>query len=316
MVKLEVISPAQLNLVDDWLGVKSALEGSSSNTLVAYRRDVLDFLSFLTIHSGNKNGASQLDSIDQVSMRSWIAENRRSGKTSRSISRQLSSVKSFYKWFAKRRGIDPTMVLITKAPKFQKKLPRALSKEAAKEISQSIDLTDNEPWVIARDTAVILLLYGCGLRISEALSLKYSEMPLTDTLKIQGKGDKFRIIPILQIAREAVENYLNTLPFTLNGNDNIFRGVRGGSLNPRSIQLVMKLIREKLGIASNATPHSLRHSFATHLLTSGADLRSIQELLGHSSLSTTQIYTSVDSSRLMDVYSKTHPKANSNSHLT
>ena len=316
MVKLEVISPAQLNLVDDWLGVKSALEGSSSNTLVAYRRDVLDFLSFLTIHSGNKNGASQLDSIDQVSMRSWTAENRRSGKTSRSIARQLSSVKSFYKWFAKRRGIDPTMVLITKAPKFQKKLPRALSKEAAKEISQSIDLTDNEPWVIARDTAVILLLYGCGLRISEALSLKYSEMPLTDTLKIQGKGDKFRIIPILQIAREAVENYLNTLPFTLNGNDNIFRGVRGGSLNPRSIQLVMKLIREKLGIASNATPHSLRHSFATHLLTSGADLRSIQELLGHSSLSTTQIYTSVDSSRLMDVYSKTHPKANSNSHLT
>ena len=316
MVKLEVISPAQLNLVDDWLGVKSALEGSSSNTLVAYRRDVLGFLSFLTIHSGNKNGASQLDSIDQVSMRSWIAENRRSGKTSRSIARQLSSVKSFYKWFAKRRGIDPTMVLITKAPKFQKKLPRALSKEAAKEISQSIDLTDNEPWVIARDTAVILLLYGCGLRISEALSLKYSEMPLTDTLKIQGKGDKFRIIPILQIARDAVENYLNTLPFTLNGNDNIFRGVRGGSLNPRSIQLVMKLIREKLGIASNATPHSLRHSFATHLLTSGADLRSIQELLGHSSLSTTQIYTSVDSSRLMDVYSKTHPKANSNSHLT
>ena len=316
MVKLEVISPAQLNLLDDWLDVKSALEGSSYNTLVAYRRDVLDFLSFLTIHSGNKNGASQLDSIDQVSMRSWIAENRRSGKTSRSIARQLSSVKSFYKWFAKRRGIDPTMVLITKAPKFQKKLPRALSKEAAKEISQSIDLTDNEPWVIARDTAVILLLYGCGLRISEALSLKYSEMPLTDTLKIQGKGDKFRIIPILQIAREAVENYLNTLPFTLNGNDNIFRGVRGGSLNPRSIQLVMKLIREKLGIASNATPHSLRHSFATHLLPSGADLRSIQELLGHSSLSTTQIYTSVDSSRLMEVYSKTHPKANSNSRLT
>jgi integrase/recombinase XerC len=208
------------------------------------------------------------------------------------------------------------MVLITKAPKFQKKLPRALSKEAAKEISQSIDLTDNEPWVIARDTAVILLLYGCGLRISEALSLKYSEMPLADTLRIQGKGDKFRIIPILEIARKAVENYLNTLPFTLNGNDNIFRGVRGGNLNPRSIQLVMKLIREKLGIASNATPHSLRHSFATHLLTSGADLRSIQELLGHSSLSTTQIYTSVDSSRLMDVYSKTHPKANSNSHLT
>jgi len=316
LVKLEVISPAQLAFVDEWLAVKSALEGSSPNTLIAYRRDLLNFLSFLTIYSGNKIGAGQLDSIDQVSMRSWMAENRRSGKTSRSIARQLSSVKSFYKWFAKSRGIDPTMVLITKAPKFQKKLPRALSKEAAREISRSIYLTDNEPWVIARDTAVILLLYGCGLRISEALSLKYSEMPLADNLKIKGKGDKFRIIPILQIAREAVETYLNMLPFTLIGGDNIFRGVRGGKLNPRSIQLVMKLIREKLGIASNATPHSLRHSFATHLLTSGADLRSIQELLGHSSLSTTQIYTSVDSSHLMDVYSKTHPKANARSNLT
>ena len=140
-------------------------------------------------------------------------------------------------------------------------------------------------------------------------------MPLTDTLKIKGKGEKFRVIPVLQIASDAVENYLNLLPFTLNSNDNIFRGVRGGSLNPRSIQLVMKLIREKLGIASNATPHSLRHSFATHLLTSGADLRSIQELLGHASLSTTQIYTSVDSSHLMDVYAKTHPKAKLNSNL-
>tara|TARA_Y100000992_G_scaffold170648_1_gene114744 strand:- start:566 stop:991 length:426 start_codon:yes stop_codon:yes gene_type:complete len=141
-------------------------------------------------------------------------------------------------------------------------------------------------------------------------------MPLTDTLKIKGKGDKFRVIPILQIAREAVKNYLKMLPFSLNSNDNIFRGVRGGSLNPRSIQLVMKSIREKLGIAGNATPHSLRHSFATHLLTSGADLRSIQELLGHASLSTTQIYTSVDSSHLMDVYLRTHPKAKSSINRT
>jgi len=158
-------------------------------------------------------------------------------------------------------------------------------------------------------------LYGCGLRISEALNIKYNDMPLTNNLKVKGKGDKFRIIPILQIARESVENYLKLLPFTLDGNDNIFRGVRGGSLNPRSIQLIMKLLREKLGLASNATPHSLRHSFATHLLTSGADLRSIQELLGHTSLSTTQIYTSVDSAHLMDVYSKTHPKAKSKNSL-
>ena len=312
MAKLELISPAQIALLNEWLDLKSALEGSSTNTLIAYKRDLVDFFCFLTLYNENENGISQLDSIDQTSIRSWMAKNRRSGKTSRSIARQLSSVKSFYKWFAKKRGIDPTMVLITKAPKFQKKLPRALSQEVANEISSSVGLTDSEPWIIARDTAVILLLYGCGLRISEALSLKFHQMPLADTLKIKGKGDKFRVIPILQIARKAVENYLKLLPFDLNPNDNIFKGVRGGSLNPRSIQLVMKLIREKLGIASNATPHSLRHSFATHLLTSGADLRSIQELLGHASLSTTQIYTSVDSSHLMDVYSKTHPKAKSN----
>ncbi len=315
MAKLELISSGQLAILNEWLDLKSALEGSSQNTLVAYKRDLIDFFSFLTLHNGSKNGVRQLESIDQAAMRSWIVESRRSGKTSRSIARQLSSVKSFYKWFAKRRGIDPTLVLITKAPKFQKKLPRALSKEAAKEISSSVDLTSNEPWIVARNTAVILLLYGCGLRISEALSIKYNDMPLTNNLKVKGKGDKFRIIPILQIARESVENYLKLLPFTLDGNDNIFRGVRGGSLNPRSIQLIMKLLREKLGLASNATPHSLRHSFATHLLTSGADLRSIQELLGHTSLSTTQIYTSVDSAHLMDVYSKTHPKAKSKNSL-
>jgi len=219
LAKLELISSAQVNLLNEWLDLKSALEGSSSNTLLAYKRDLIDFFSFLTLYTGCKSGVSQLEAVDQASMRSWMAENRRSGKTSRSIARQLSSVKSFYKWFAKRRGIDPTMVLITKAPKFQKKLPRALSQEAAKEISSSIDLTDNEPWIIARDTAVILLLYGCGLRISEALNLKYSEMPLTDTLKIKGKGEKFRVIPILQIARDAVKNYLTMLPFTLNSND-------------------------------------------------------------------------------------------------
>ena len=236
MAKLELISSGQLTILNEWLDLKSALEGSSQNTLVAYKRDLIDFFSFLTLRNGSKNGVSQLESVDQAAIRSWIAESRRSGKTSRSIARQLSSVKSFYKWFAKRRGIDPTTVLITKAPKFQKKLPRVLSPKVAKEISSSVGLTDGEPWVIARDTAVILLLYGCGLRISEALSLKYHEMPLANTLRIKGKGDKFRVIPILQIAREAVENYLKLLPFTLNTNDNIFRGVRGGNLNPRSTQ--------------------------------------------------------------------------------
>ena len=175
------------------------------------------------------------------------------------------------------------------------------------EISSSGGLTDGEPWIIARDTAVILLLYGCGLRISEALSLKYHEMPLADTLRIKGKGDKFRVIPILQIAREAVENYLKLLPFTLNTNDNIFRGVRGGSLNPRSTQLVMKLIREKIGLATDATPHSLRHSFATHLLNRGADLRSLQKLLGHADISTTEIYTKVQSKRLAGLLNDIHP---------
>ena len=309
MAKLKLISPAQVTLLNEWLDLKSALEGSSSNTLAAYKRDLINFFSFLTLHNGSKTGLSQLEAIDQGSMRSWMAENRRSGKTSRSIARQLSSVKSFYKWFAKRRGIDPTMVLITKAPKFQKKLPRALSQEAAKKISSSIDLTDNEPWIIARDTAVILLLYGCGLRISEALSLTQSDYPLPAILRITGKNNKERLIPVLKIAREAVDNYVKLCPFNISKNGPIFIGVNGGALNPRIIQKVTEQARRQLGLDKTVTPHAMRHSFASHLLEAGGDLRAIQDLLGHSSLSTTQNYTAVNQERLMNVYKNAHPKA-------
>jgi integrase/recombinase XerC len=179
----------------------------------------------------------------------------------------------------------------------------------AKAVLSECESTSTEPWVIARDSAVLILLYGCGLRISEALDLRTKDIPLGNSMRVTGKGGKVRVVPVLKIAQNAVRHYVELCPFQLSANDEIFRGVRGKPLSPKIIQNKMKLVRNLLGLPASATPHALRHSFATHLLSNGGDLRTIQELLGHASLSTTQIYTAVDSVRLMEVYSKTHPQA-------
>jgi len=221
----------------------------------------------------------------------------------------LSAVKTFYRWLAQREGFDATAVLSTRAPKFQKKLPRALSEDAAKSVLETVEMQSLTPWVAARDTAVVTLLYGCGLRISEALGLTGADLPLTEVLRIYGKGNKERIVPVLPAARNAVSAYLELCPFEMTQDEAIFRGVRGGPLNPRAIQKVLENTRLQLGLPATATPHAMRHSFATHLLSAGGDLRAIQELLGHASLSTTQTYTAVDTARLMEVYAKAHPRA-------
>ena len=196
-----------------------------------------------------------------------------------------------------------------KSPKFSKKLPRPLEPIEAKAVLKECESTSTDPWIVARDTAVLILLYGCGLRISEALSLRTKDIPLNNSIRITGKGGKVRMVPVLKIAQSAVNQYVELCPFKLERNHKIFRGVRGKPLSPKIIQNKLKLIRHLLGLPASATPHALRHSFATHLLSNGGDLRTIQELLGHASLSTTQIYTAVDSVRLMEVYSKTHPQA-------
>ena len=306
---MSLISPAAQDRMQDWLASEKALKGASNNTLKAYQADVLGFVSFMTLHKGEPQGLKPLANITVSDMRSWMASERGRGCSARSLARGLSAVKTFYRWLASREGFEPTSVLSTRAPKFQNKLPRPLTEDAAKDMLATVEFQSQDPWVSARDTAVLTLLYGCGLRISEALGLRGKDLPLGEVLRISGKGGKERLVPVLPAAREAMEEYLRLCPFPTEPDLTVFRGVRGGALNPRAIQKAVEQTRLQLGLPASATPHAMRHSFATHLLSAGGDLRAIQELLGHASLSTTQAYTAVDNARLMEVYNKTHPRA-------
>lgn len=303
-----MISTALTQARDRWLDHMRALEGAQENTIKAYTADVTTFLAFMQAHCGGPQGLAAIARVTISDMRAWLASERARGIGPRSAARSLSAVKTFYTWLAKREGFDPSAVLSIRAPKFDRKLPRPVSVENAASLLDCVETQAKEPWVAARDVAVVTLLYGCGLRISEALSLKASAHPLPEVLRIHGKGDKERIVPVLAAARHAVAAYVAAIPYDLPADGPLFRGVRGKALNPRAIQKVMEQARMQLGLPATATPHAMRHSFATHLLAAGGDLRSIQELLGHSSLSTTQAYTSLDTARLMEVYAASHPK--------
>jgi integrase/recombinase XerC len=304
-----MVSPAARDALQDWLDHQKSLKGATQNTLTAYTGDVTEFLVFITAHKGEPQGLGALSKITISDMRAWMANSRSTGVGPRSLARKLSAVKVFYRWLAAREGFEPTAVLLTRSPKFTQKLPRPLAVDAALDMIETVEMQSLEPWVAARDTAVVTLLWGCGLRISEALGLKASDAPLPQVMRIVGKGGKERIVPVVDAARDAVTAYTKACPHILNDDGPLFRGVRGGALSPRAIQKAMAAARMQLGLPASATPHALRHSFATHLLNAGGDLRTIQELLGHASLSTTQAYTAVDTARLLDVYDKAHPKA-------
>ncbi|MEC3862842.1 tyrosine recombinase XerC [Mesobacterium sp. TK19101] len=303
------ISPAARDALSGWLDHARALNGAADNTLTAYRADVTDFIAFMTGHFAESQGLAALARIGVPDMRAWMAHLRAQDVAPRSVARKLSAVKSFYRWLAERHGYEPTAVLSTRAPKFQKKLPRPLTEDAARAMIDTVALQSRDGWIGTRDAAVITLLYGCGLRISEALGLTGRDLPLGDSLRILGKGNKERIVPVLPVARAAVQDYLRLCPYPMEPDAPVFRGARGGPLNPRLVQKVTEQARMQLGLPASATPHAMRHSFATHLLAAGGDLRAIQELLGHASLSTTQAYTSVDEVHLMKVYEQAHPKA-------
>lgn len=304
-----MISPALTHALAKWLDHCRALGGASDNTIKAYQSDVIGFLAFMTQHHGDAQGLGPLSKITVSDMRSWMASERARGIGARSLARSLSAVKTFYRWLSDREGFEATAVLSTRSPKFTKKLPRPLAIDAATAMIETVELQARDGWVAARDAAVVTLLYGCGLRISEALGLTGADAPLPPVMRITGKGGKERIVPVIDAARDAVDTYLKLSPHPVEPNSPLFRGTRGGALNPRIVQKVMEKSRLQLGLPATATPHAMRHSFATHLLTAGGDLRAIQELLGHASLSTTQAYTAVDTAHLMDVYNRTHPKA-------
>ncbi|KNX40626.1 Tyrosine recombinase XerD [Roseovarius tolerans] len=303
-----MISAAARDALQGWLAGQKALKGASDNTLDAYARDVAGFLAFMTEHHGQTQGLGALARITTADMRAWMAFTRGQDIGPRSLARKLSAVKSFYRWLSEREGFEPTAVLSIRAPKFQRKLPRPLSPEAASEVIETLEMQSLTPWIAARDQAVVTLLYGCGLRISEALGLTGAVLPIGDTLRIIGKGNKERLVPVIAPARAAVARYAQICPYDMTRTGPLFFGARGGALGPRAVQKVVERTRAQLGLPATATPHAMRHSFATHLLNAGGDLRAIQELLGHASLSTTQAYTGVDTARLMEVYARAHPQ--------
>lgn len=303
------LAPALGAALSDWLAQMSALKGAAANTVEAYRRDVSRYLKFLSQHRGGAEGIAAIAATTQSDLRAWMAEERARGLSARSLARSLSAVKGFTAWAADRTGTDATTVLSARGPKFRRKLPRPLSIDGAAALLDTIGDDAREDWIAARDTAVVTLLYGLGLRISEALSLTGASHPMPTVLRITGKGGKIRVVPVIPAAAQAVAAYVALCPFDLLPDAPLFRGARGGPVNPRLIQSATERTRLRLGLPATATPHALRHSFATHLLSAGGDLRAIQELLGHASLSTTQSYTAVDAARLMEVYEKAHPRA-------
>ena len=292
-----------------WLAHLRALKGASENTIRAYGADVGRYLSFIARHRGGAEGMTAVVALPSSDLRAWMAHERERNLGARSLARALSAVKNFTAWAADRAGTDATAVLSARGPKLKRRLPRPLSVDGASAMLDDVGEGAREHWVALRDTAVVTLLYGSGLRISEALSLTGADHPLPEVLRIRGKGGKERLVPVLPAARAAVAAYVAACPHELGPREPLFRGVRGGALNPRLIALAMEKARSRLGLPASATPHALRHSFATHLLAAGGDLRAIQELLGHASLSTTQGYTAVDAAQLMKVYERAHPRA-------
>ncbi|CDZ27097.1 tyrosine recombinase XerC [Neorhizobium galegae] len=294
----------------EWLESLANERRFSENTLDAYERDTRQFLTFLTRHLAGPAKISDIHTLRPADLRAFLASRRRDGSGARSLGRHLAGLRSFLRYLERKGLVNAAAAGAIRAPKQPKSLPKPLTDRQALNLVTTGAQLQEEPWIAARDAAVLTLLYGCGLRISEALGLRPSDLtPGATTLRITGKGGKTRLVPLLQVVFDAVETYKKLCPYHLETEKPLFRGARGGPLQPAIIQREMQKLRSAFGLPETATPHALRHSFATHLLAGGGDLRTIQELLGHASLSTTQVYTGVDSSRLLEVYDRAHPRA-------
>ena len=295
-----------------WLEHLAHERRSSPRTLEAYGFAAGRYIGFLERHRGEAITLSTLAEVSAGEIRAWLAHLRQGDRplSPRSLSQALSAIRGFHGFLDRRLDTPNPAVTLVRGPKVRPGAPRPVSEDQARGMIAEPALDpDRDDWEAARDEAVLTLLYGCGLRISEALSLKRGEAPLAAALRITGKGSKTRMVPVLPAVREAVDAYLAEAPFALPPDEPLFRAKRGGPLSPRHVQATVQALRGRLGLPASATPHALRHSFATHLLGAGADLRSIQELLGHASLSTTQRYTEVDAAALLSAYAKAHPHA-------
>ena len=296
---------------DAWLAALGDERQASAHTIAAYERDLRQFMIFLTGFHARPAELADFSDLKPQDLRAFLASRRRAGAGARTLGRGLSGVRAFLR-FLERKGLASSAgAKAMRAPKMAKSLPRPLSAPDAVAVTEEADAMASEPWIGARDIAVLTLLYGCGLRISEALSLPGDALLDADarSVTIAGKGGKMRLVPLLPVVHEAVAAYRRLCPYTLTRDAPLFRGAKGGPLRPQIVQRTMARLRGALGLPSSATPHALRHSFATHLLAAGGGLRTIQDLLGHASLSTTQGYTAVDTGRLLTVYDEAHPRA-------
>ena len=280
----------------------------SGHTVRAYLATAHRLIQFLGQYRAQPVDSAALARIEAADLRAFLAERRSKGLGAASCARELSGVRAFLKFAAEQQG-TPVQLPRTRAPKRPRTLPRPAAPDDAMNLAQDAAEAASSPWLGARDLAILLLLYGAGLRVAEAMSLTAGALPLGSTLRVTGKRSKTRVVPIVPAVREAIEDYVRQCPFPLQGAAPLFVGARGGALNPDLVRRSVAAARRRLGLPDTLTPHALRHSFATHLLARGADLRSLQELLGHASLSSTQIYTAVDAARLLDVYRHAHPRA-------
>lgn len=289
-----------------WLSDERRL---SPHTIAAYSHDVEDFLTFLTRHLGAPPDLSDLADLRQLDFRSWLARLSEDGVQDVSRARKLSSIRTFFRYLRKKGLVENDRLQLVRAPKIPHSVPKPLSVPDAELLLESAGDFETESWVAKRNIALLTMLYGCGLRIAEALSLNEKDAPSGDAMRVLGKGNKERFVPVLPAVRDALSAYLSESPFAGDPDGPLFRGVRGGRMNQDTARKPIRMLRIALGLPDTATPHALRHSFATHLLAGGGDLRAIQELLGHASLSTTQRYTEVDTARLMAEYARAHPRA-------
>ncbi|HLF58356.1 MAG TPA: tyrosine recombinase XerC [Alphaproteobacteria bacterium] len=295
--------------LNDWLNWLSQERRGARHTVAAYKRDAEAFVAFTAQHLGGPVQLSDLAGLRPADFRAWLAKRANEGRARTSTARALSAVRSLFRFLERRNLVQNAALGTLRTPKLPRSLPKPLSHDEAEDATTRIGDVAAEPWIALRDTALLTLLYGCGLRIDEALALDRRAAPLDDMLRIKGKGGKERVVPVLPAVADAIAKYLTACPHKLGRDDPLFVGARGRRLQAGVVQRQMRKLRNYLGLPDTATPHALRHSFATHLLSDGGDLRAIQELLGHASLSTTQRYTAVDKSQIMKVYARAHPRA-------
>ena len=298
-------------LIDDWLSELNQRD-LSRHTVEAYLRDVTQFIAFLAEHSGQEVSPASFDTLKAMDVRSFLARRRNVEATqSRSLARSLSGLRSFTLYLSEKNYPVSAAFKIVRSPRIPKSLPRPMSQSDALQMIALAGDMSSHPWENLRNQALLVLIYGCGLRISEALNLSYGDRPKPDNIsvRITGKGKKQRYAPILPLIENAIQQYIQAAPFDFKDDDPLFRGVRGGRFSARQVQMIVEKCRRSMGLPDTVTPHAFRHSFATHLLAAGGDLRTIQELLGHTSLSSTQIYTEIEDTELGRIYKNAHPRS-------